>query len=131
MPCGGIVETKENLGRCFVCDQDGATLWVEEWDTGIHYKCFPKFIASNEGACLLSHGHGIHIEEQPEESMKGLSMTDFEVTSEYVLRSLESELNGDTSRLLGLCGGVLQHVDRVLRKHGYALKGKIEPLSPN
>lgn len=71
MPCGGISPMKPDFtdgGRCFTCNETGSDLWVEEWDTGIHYKCLGTFLASDEGQCVLSHGHAIYAPGPEEKS---------------------------------------------------------------
>lgn len=63
MPCGGIypVETSDQTGRCWFDDGSGAELFCEEWDTFLHVRCLLEFLGTEEGRCLLSHGHMIAV----------------------------------------------------------------------
>jgi hypothetical protein len=70
MPCGGIhpiVPVKHKNSRCWQCGLTGAVKpldhWCEEWDTLIHRDCIPAFLVSDEGQCVLDHGHEVLISE--------------------------------------------------------------------
>lgn len=65
MPCGGIYpggpfgsELREPTD-CWVCHKSGCLHFVEEWDTPIHARCVPEFLASDEGLCVIRHEHEV------------------------------------------------------------------------
>lgn len=72
MPCGGIYpgsplnqrgpgKLDEKLmpsdGGCWVCYKGGCEHFCDEWDTYIHARCVPEFLQTEEGQCVIQHGH--------------------------------------------------------------------------
>jgi hypothetical protein len=72
MPCGGISDGwgKASAGACFVCHgkrwDEACTLFCEEWDAYLHYRCLAEFLTMDEGRIMLDHGHGFSFGEQPQ-----------------------------------------------------------------
>jgi hypothetical protein len=67
MPCGGIWTPEPGSfwiadHPCWVCQEKGCELFCDEWDTPLHVRCLGKFLDTDEGRCMLLHGHGIHVE---------------------------------------------------------------------
>jgi hypothetical protein len=71
MPCGGIypvhgswVEKQGWSGpitRCWVCNKTGSDHFCDEWDTGLHYACIPRFLSSDEGQIVIAHKHNVYM----------------------------------------------------------------------
>jgi hypothetical protein len=72
MPCGGIVPMKggggtvrtklsPNDGGCWMCHRGGCLHMVIEWDAYIHARCVADFLKTDEGACIIEHGHEVHL----------------------------------------------------------------------
>lgn len=68
MPCGGIWTPFPGSHwlqhPCFVCGAPDSELFCDEWDTPLHVRCLGKFLESDEGKCMLLHGHGIQVLER-------------------------------------------------------------------
>jgi hypothetical protein len=72
MPCGGIYPIRqldpeirpifEAHDRCWVCNKGGAKHFCDEWDTHIHARCVPKFLQTDEGECVILHGHEVFLD---------------------------------------------------------------------
>ncbi len=58
MPCGGIWPA-ESDHPCWACGETGCDLWCEEWDTPLHKRCLGAFLKTEEGQCVIAHGHNI------------------------------------------------------------------------
>lgn len=92
MPCGGIYPVgagliishgpgtiKDKLGApqggCWVCGHGGCEHFCDEWDTYIHARCVAAFLQTEEGQCVIEHGHivilNFSVEEAP--NVKGKS----------------------------------------------------------
>jgi len=79
MPCGGIHPIdndqlgtiREHLdstqGGCWVCSRGGAMHFCHEWDTFIHARCVPRFLATDEGQIVIDHKHTILLDFSIEE----------------------------------------------------------------
>ena len=67
MPCGGI-HTYYDIGpgRCFLCGKDGADHFCEEWDCMLHAHCVVPFLDTDEGKCVIHHGHRVEIDFNPD-----------------------------------------------------------------
>lgn len=72
MPCGGIYPMKaDGPVECWFalyselrpkqCDNSVPELFCEEWDTFLHVKCLINFLTTEEGRCVMAHGHEIHV----------------------------------------------------------------------
>lgn len=71
MPCGGIrlayvpPKTIKDYPyidvRCWVCGKPciGDCSFWDEWYAYLHDECVDKFLKSEEGALMLSHGHEV------------------------------------------------------------------------
>lgn len=62
MPCGGIYPGGPcglTDHPCWVCGEKGCDLFCDEWDTPIHSRCVPDFLETDEGKCVLHHGHEV------------------------------------------------------------------------
>lgn len=69
MPCGGIWTPEPGSfwladSRCWVCQGPDCELFVDEWDAQLHVRCLGAFLQTEEGRCMLLHGHGIQIPER-------------------------------------------------------------------
>ncbi len=60
MPCGGIYPYSDTW-KCWICQVKDTNLFCHEWDMPICIDCLPKFLESDEGRCMLNHGHGVII----------------------------------------------------------------------
>jgi hypothetical protein len=58
MPCGGIWPAMSGH-PCWVCGEIGCDLFCEEWDTPLHKRCLGAFLKTEEGQCVIEHGHNI------------------------------------------------------------------------
>lgn len=82
MPCGGIHPIdndwpgtiREPLdpshGGCWVCSRGGAMHFCHEWDTFIHARCVPGFLATDEGQIVIEHKHTIILDFSLEEDFR-------------------------------------------------------------
>jgi hypothetical protein len=75
MPCGGIYPIKgtwvEPIAaqrdeskpeqRCWVCGKGNTAHFCDEWDCYIHARCAVQFLQSEEGQCVIDHGHEVHL----------------------------------------------------------------------
>lgn len=69
MPCGGIYPMKgSEIGKfttaqmpCWVCQKGNCDCFCDEWDTTIHSGCVESFLKTDEGQCVLDHGHVVAI----------------------------------------------------------------------
>lgn len=70
MPCGGIwpigpeglfVEdaAEQRPLYCLHCGKKGADHFCEEWDGGLHGACIEPYLQTEEGLCVLNHGHQV------------------------------------------------------------------------
>lgn len=68
MPCGGIWTPEPGSHwldhECWVCREKGCELFCDEWDTCLHVRCLGTFLNTEEGKCVLLHGHGIWVPER-------------------------------------------------------------------
>lgn len=83
MPCGGIHPIDndqlgtihEHLdptqGGCWVCSRGGAMHFCHEWDTFMHARCVPRFLASGEGQIVIAHRHTVLLDFSIEEYGQG------------------------------------------------------------
>jgi hypothetical protein len=72
MPCGGIypitgtwVEplTRDQTDvRCWTCGKEGALHFCDEWDCYIHARCAVLFLQTEEGQCVILHGHTVTLD---------------------------------------------------------------------
>lgn len=72
MACGGIYpirnlhpEIRDIFERpypCWMCGKLGAKHFCDEWDTPIHARCVAKFLLTEEGECVIEHGHTVEID---------------------------------------------------------------------
>ena len=71
MPCGGIypLEQFPDIAKfvtddqpCWVCGLGKCKHFCEEWDATIHARCVAKFLQTEEGACVIGHGHQVFID---------------------------------------------------------------------
>lgn len=74
MPCGGIYPIKGTWvegvprdeskpeHRCWTCGRLGALHFCDEWDTFIHARCAILFLQTDEGECVISHGHVVELD---------------------------------------------------------------------
>lgn len=79
MPCGGIHPIDNDLlgtirerldstqGGCWVCSRGGAMHFCHEWDTFIHARCVPRFLATDQGQLVIEHEHTILLDFSLEE----------------------------------------------------------------
>jgi hypothetical protein len=49
-------------GGCWVCGRGGRKHFCHEWDTYIHARCVPQFLLSEEGQCVIEHGHEVRLD---------------------------------------------------------------------
>ncbi len=66
MPCGGIYPISHDKGLepvCFLCGEliqpDSPMSFCEEWDCHLHDDCIDAFLDTDEGRCVIEHGHDI------------------------------------------------------------------------
>lgn len=79
MPCGGIWTPEPGSHwldhTCWVCGERGCELFCDEWDTTLHVRCLGAFLQTEEGKCVLLHGHGISIPDREDgESWAGVTL---------------------------------------------------------
>ena len=75
MPCGGIYPIKgswvekvhQDKTPCWVCMEAGCTHFCDEWDTPLHARCVLAFLQTEEGKCVIEHGHLVQIDYSVEE----------------------------------------------------------------
>lgn len=61
MPCGGIYPTGKNAFPCWHCGKIGCDLILIEWDSFLHSACVEAFLKTDEGQCVLDHGHAVWV----------------------------------------------------------------------
>lgn len=84
MPCGGIypadgrgfIQLPETGIHCYVCGKPNARHFCDEWDCGIHARCVPDFLKSNEGKVVINHAHEVYLDFSLEELMQTTSLID-------------------------------------------------------
>ena len=70
MPCGGIYPIKGSMIEpyhkpehpCWVCGKPDCTHFCEEWDTPMHAHCVAAFLLTEEGQCVIGHGHTVVVD---------------------------------------------------------------------
>lgn len=69
MPCGGIFPIKGSFIEphnnpewpCWQCNKGNCDVFCMEWDTPLHSACVEAFLKTEEGECVLGHGHAVVI----------------------------------------------------------------------
>ena len=89
MPCGGIHPIDNDQlgtirkhldptqGGCCVCSRGGAMHFCHEWDTFIHARCVPRFLASDEGQIVIEHKHTVLLDFSIEEDFAEITVVRF------------------------------------------------------
>jgi len=48
--------------KCCLCRKPGALHFVEEWDDFIHARCVPDYLHTDDGRCIIEHGHDVYLD---------------------------------------------------------------------